>query len=207
MFAKRLLIPGVAGCCALSTLVFSGCKPEPAGPVHFAREEISVRVRLDEPDYDDDRIIGTVEVLGRYHFVCAAEDTVTALMSYPFPVDSFQGFPDSVALPGHRFELTDSAARFVMRFPPRTESSFEAWYRQPLYRTEARYIVTTTRHWRRPLDRAQFEVTVPAGLPDARLNYRPDSTRLTDSTLTWFFTRLRFYPSEDVIVRWSERGR
>jgi hypothetical protein len=50
-------------------------------------------------------------------------------------------------------------------------------------------------------------VTVPAGLPGAALNYRPDSTRRDDSTLTWFFTRLGFYPADDVVVSWSDRAR
>ncbi|HDR00306.1 MAG TPA: hypothetical protein ENN51_08505 [candidate division WOR-3 bacterium] len=180
----------------LILLALAACRREAAGPIHFAREEIDITVRP-----------GAVEVLGTYHFTCSAEETVAAIISYPFPLDSVHGYPDSVVLPGRRFELADSAARFVMRFPPRGEASFTAWYRQPLSGSEARYIVTSTRQWRRPIDRAQFRVTVPADLPGATLNYRPDSTRRTDSTLTWFFTRLRFYPSEDVIVRWSDRAR
>ena len=198
----------VAVCCILCLALLPGCRRDSAGPVHFAREEISVRVRLADPkDRGDSGAVGTIEVLGRYYFTCSAEDTVAAIISYPFPLDSFHGYPDSVALSGYRFQLVDSAARFVMRFPPGEEVSFTAWYRQPLYGPEARYIVTTTRHWRRPLDRAEFAVTVPAELPDARLNYQPDSTRQTDSTLTWFFTRRKFYPAEDVIVTWSDRAR
>jgi hypothetical protein len=173
-----------------------GCRRGAPGPVHFAREEVAVTVRA-----------GAVEVLGTYHFTCSARDTVTAVISYPFPLDSFHGYPDSVALPGHRFRLADSAAQFVMRFRPGGEDSFTAWYRQPLRGPQARYIVTTTRQWRRPIDRAQFRVTVPAGLPGAALNYRPDSTRRDDSTLTWFFTRLGFYPADDVVVSWSDRAR
>ncbi|MFO7674866.1 MAG: hypothetical protein R6X12_00905 [bacterium] len=182
---------------AVVALVFAaGCRPAAPGPVHFAREEVSVTVRP-----------GAVEVLGTYHFTSSARDTIAAVISYPFPLDSFHDYPESVALPGHRFQLAESAARFVMRFRPGGEDSFTVRYRQPLRGPQARYIVTTTRQWRRPIDRAQFRVTVPAGLAGATLNYRPDSTRRDDSTLTWFFTRSGFFPEEDVVVSWSDSVR
>lgn len=181
--------------CAAFVLL-AGCPGESAGPIHFAREEIDITVRP-----------GAVEVLGTYHFQYSGSDAVAAIISYPFPLDSNHAFPDSVCLFGRRFSLTDTSARFVMRLVPGREDSFTAWYRQPLCGTQARYIVTTTRQWRRPIDRAQFRVTVPASLPGATVNYEPDSTRRTDSTLTWFFNRLGFYPAEDVIVSWSDTAR
>jgi hypothetical protein len=111
-------------------------------------------------------------------------------------------YPDSIALPGFDFERGDSGVSFTMRFRPQAEDSFLAYYRQPLRGKQARYIVTTTRAWKKPIDRASFRVAVPKQLPNVKLSYRPDRTEKTDSTVVYTFTRRRFYPDTDVIVTW-----
>jgi hypothetical protein len=78
------------------------------------------------------------------------------------------------------------------------------FYRQPLRGRLARYIVTTTQRWGRPIDRAQFSVTVPAALRNVRLSYLPDRTERRDSLVTYSFARKGFMPSEDVIVTWDK---
>jgi hypothetical protein len=174
----------------LAGLLLLACRSPESPALHFCREEVNLRVRP-----------GTLEVAANYHFQWPGRDTVRARISYPFPLDSVHGFPDSVAFPGRDFELADSSAGFWMRFLPQSEDSFLAWYRQPLRGSQARYIVTTTRRWERPIDLAQFRVEVPTSL-HARLNYRPDSTTKTDSTIIWHFACRDFWPSEDVTVTW-----
>ena len=177
---------------ALIAVAFlANCRRGPSGPVHFAREEVELNVRP-----------GTLEVTGTYHLMCESETPIAGVILYPFPIDSAHSFPDTVAIRGRRFARSDTAVTFTMRFRPGREDSFTAWYRQPLSRNSARYIVTSTRKWNRPIDTARFTITVPANLPGAKLNYRADSTTRTDSTLTWHFTRRRFWPSVDVIVTW-----
>lgn len=176
--------------CAL--LAIATCrKAAPESPVHFAREEITIDVRP-----------GTLEVRGMYHFTCSGEQTLAATMSYPFPLDSTHLYPDSIEIRQHGFQKKDSGVSFRMRFRPNEEDSFFAYYRQPLRTKSATYIVTTTRKWKRPIDLAQFRVTVPAGFKDVALTYKPDSIARTDSTISYFFARKRFYPDRDVTVTW-----
>lgn len=175
----------------LAGLLLLACRGPERPALHFSREEVSLRVRP-----------GTLEVAANYHFQWPGPDTVRARISYPFPLDSVHAFPDSVAFPGRKFELADSAAGFWMRFRPRSEDSFQAWYRQPLRGNQARYIVTTTRQWQRPIDLARFRVEVPLSL-GARLNYQPDSTTTTDSSIVWYFARREFWPSEDIVITWN----
>jgi hypothetical protein len=146
---------------------------------------------------------GFVEVRGMYHFTFSGKERITGIMHYPFPLDSSHAWPDSISIPGRRFLETDSGVRLKMRFRPGHEESLFVYYRQPVLWNTARYIVTTTRRWYRPIDRAWFRVTVPKDLPEVRLNYEPDSTVLTDTSITWLFTRGPFWPSEDVIVTWN----
>jgi len=89
-----------------------------------------------------------------------------------------------------------------MRFRPEAEDSFFAYYRQPLKVNSATYIVTTTRKWKRPIDLARFRVTVPASFKDVRLTFKADSVTKSDSNVTYFFTRKKFYPDRDVTVTW-----
>jgi len=147
---------------------------------------------------------GTLEVRGMYYFTCTASDPLIAGIFYPFPVDSANLYPDSVEIPGYRFTASDSGVSFRMKFTPGAEDSFFAYYRQPLCAGSARYIVTSTRRWRRPIDLARFRVMVPASFQDVKLSFRPDSTVKSDSTTTYFFTRRRFYPDRDVIVTWRQ---
>jgi hypothetical protein len=178
----RLLFIALCLCC---------CRRQAVEPVHFAREEVRLDVRP-----------GTLEVSATYHFTCKSKQPVGAVMSYPFPLDSLNPYPDSVVIAGYSFERSDSAVRFTMHFRPGREDSFRAWYRQPLKGRSARYIVTSTRKWNRPIDVARFQVTVPASLGDVRLSYEADSVTRSGSATSYFFTRKGFFPDRDVIVEW-----
>jgi len=145
---------------------------------------------------------GTLEVRGMYHFQCSAREPQVASVFYPFPLDSTHPYPDSIDIKQHGFQRQDSGVSFQMRFRPDTEDSFFAYYRQPLKANSATYIVTTTRKWKRPIDLAQFRVTVPAGFKDVTLTFKPDSVVKSDSVVSWYFTRKRFFPDRDVTVAW-----
>jgi hypothetical protein len=210
-----MLRPRFAMLCAL--LATATCrKAAPESPVHFAREEIGMDVRP-----------GTLEVRGVYHFTCSAKEPLVASVFYPFPLDSTHLYPDSIELrtpsvdrqtPSPRipdselrrsdfgvrsFVRQDSGVAFRMRFRPEAEDSFFAYYRQPLKANSATYIVTTTRKWKRPIDLAQFRVTLPASFEDVNLTFKPDSVTKSDSAVSYFFTRKRFYPDKDVMVTWK----
>lgn len=177
-------------------LLRPGCRaPAPGSPaavLHFAREEILMNVRP-----------GVVEITGMYHFTNTLSSPATAVIFYPFPLDSIHGWPDSVSVPGYEFERADSGVSFKMRFEPQAENSFLAYYRQPLRGRAARYIVTTTQAWQRAIDTAYFRVIVPADFRGVKLSYKPDAVARTDSSVIYSFTRRRFFPNKDVIVSWQ----
>lgn len=146
-----------------------------------------------------------LRVSANYHFRNLTRQPVTALILYPFPLDSTHAWPDSIVIPGYGFQLADSGVTFLMRLRPNAEDSFRVFYRQPLHGSSARYIVTSTKHWKRPIDLARFRVSVTPDLPGVRLNYQPDSATRSDSALVFWFARQTFYPDEDVVVTWSAR--
>lgn len=174
--------------------LLAACNRPAQSPIHFCREEISLDVRP-----------GMLRVSANYHFRNLTRQPVAALILYPFPLDSANAWPDSIMIPGYGFQLADSGVTFLLRLPPKAEDSFQVFYRQPLRGNSARYIVTSTKKWKRPIDLARFRVNVPADLPGVQLNYQPDSTACTDSALLFYFARRRFYPDRDVVVTWTAR--
>jgi hypothetical protein len=205
---RRRLVTAFA--LAIWCLMLACRKAKPVSPIHFAREEIAMDVRP-----------GTLEVRGMYHFTCSSKEPLVASVFYPFPLDSTHLYPDSIelrtsnanrqsadsevrssALELRTFMRQDSGVAFRMRFRPEAEDSFFAYYRQPLKVNSATYIVTTTRKWKRPIDLARFRVTVPASFKDVSLTFKADSVTRSDSNVTYFFTRKKFYPDRDVTVTW-----
>jgi hypothetical protein len=77
----------------------------------------------------------------------------------------------------------------------------EAVYRQKVYAKYARYIVTTTRAWGRPLRHASFEIRLPpAAVPlDFSFPFKP-----TDGGARYTYEASDFFPDRDIIVRWRE---
>lgn len=169
----------------------ASCSRAPS--VHFAREEVAVRVRP-----------GSVEVTANYHFKVRAAKPFSALVFYPFPLDEFHAWPDSIWTGGLPYEFADSGVTLKLNLPARDEESLRVYYRQPHRGNEARYIVMTTRKWRRPIDLARFTVTVPSEFDSVTLEYSPDSAVQSDSAVTYFITRRAFWPESDIVVRWRD---
>lgn len=167
----------------------AACSRSPS--VHFAREEVALAVRPD-----------TVEVRANYHFKVRASRPFSALVFYPFPLDSFHSWPDSIWTGGLPFQFADSGVMLRLDLPARGEDSLFVYYRQPHHGAEARYIVTTTRKWRRPIDLARFTVTVPAAFEDVALTHTPDSAARQAGAVTYYITRRAFWPDSDIVVRW-----
>jgi hypothetical protein len=172
-----------------AVLALTTCSRSPS--VHFAREEVALTVRP-----------GTVEVLANYHFKVRAARPFSALVFYPFPLDSFHSWPDSIWAGGLPTQFADSGVMLRLDLPARGEESLRVFYRQRHRGNEARYIVMTTRKWRQPIDLARFTVTVPAGLEGVALAHKPDSAVRGDSAVTYFIARRAFWPDSDIVVRW-----
>ncbi|MEO0005260.1 MAG: hypothetical protein ABIK49_04580 [candidate division WOR-3 bacterium] len=162
-------------------------------PVRFCREEVAITVHS-----------GSVEVLGKYHIKSRAKNRITVQFFYPFPIDSTHPFPDSIAVPDKEFTSADSGVLFQMRFDPGKEDSFSVYYRQEIKENSCRYIVTTTRRWQEPIERAYFTITVPAEFKGVNFSFKPDSIQKGDTATTYFLTFWRFYPEKDIVITWRE---
>lgn len=183
---------------SLTLLLLSA--PAPAeSPLRFDSERIRLAIRGD-----------TLRVEGLYRFLGRLGGRRVTLF-YPYPADSLLGraWMESLDIRPGQGESWAPAA-FVeskrgegagWRLDPPGGERFEllAVYRQLLLDRHARYIVTSTQAWGRPLRHARFELNLPHGAALTRSSY--PFTWGEDGL--WVYEAENFLPEEDIVVEWS----
>jgi hypothetical protein len=172
-----------------------------APPVHFYREYVVI-----EPsEY-------ACRVNGLYYMRNLTDRPLELGIEYPFPVGGpnkypFQIFVDDVTDEGETpmgFIPEADAVRFTLRFEPEQERAFRVRYAQQVKGGRATYIVTTTKRWQRPIERAEFEIRIPAELQNPTISMEPDRVEVRGDTTFYYVLETDFYPDEDIIVSWED---
>jgi hypothetical protein len=193
---RRYLIGPALGLLALLSLLpfLAGLLPI----VHFVRERIDIAVYPEE-----------VRVEGLYVYRNPWPFPVAQAFSIPLPVDvshpmpteltAARLVPDAGPIPLRNLLGRES---FELPFRAREEVQVIIQYRQYAPTRDARYLLTTTGPWRRPLDHAVYTLTLhDVGL--ARSNYALRS----DTQGILGFERTGFMPQEDWQFQWEVRPR
>jgi len=89
-----------------------------------------------------------------------------------------------------------SLPRFQVRFGPREEKTVQVWYSQKHDRHTAKYLLTTTRKWRHPLESGRYVLTLDS-VELIHSNYPLE--RLDENNFA--FERRNFMPSQDWILK------
>jgi hypothetical protein len=179
-----------------------------AGPIAEAFPLVfdSERIRLE--------IVGdSLEVRGTYVLLCRERGEPPPPLFYPFPRDSLMGGFRMVSLsvrssPGSSptpvcWETVRGVSAVRWWLPGCSGDTIvaEATYRQKLDANYARYIVTTTRAWGRPLRHASFEIRLPPTAVPVDFSF-PFEPR--DGGTRYGYEASDFFPDRDIIVRWRE---
>jgi hypothetical protein len=162
--------------------------------VRFVRERIDIAVHPDE-----------VRVVGQYVYRNPWPFPVTQGLSIPLPVDAAHPMPTELAAARIAPDAGPIPLRRILGqtvleigFGPREEVQVVVQYRQYAPTRNARYLLTTTRPWRRPLDHAVYTLT-PHDVRLLRSSYalRPDAQGVLA------FDRTDFMPPEDWEFQWE----
>ena len=103
------------------------------------------------------------------------------------------------------FGRTAGGIVFEVPIPARETVAVRIVYRQPVTGSRATYVVTTTRDWRRPLDRALFKVCWPEDLEDARLSYEGKETPGEEGETCRRIAWSGYMPDRNIVLTWSGR--
>ncbi len=183
----RLLFTGI-----VTFFIFSGCRPKEFYPIRFISEEIKIAI---------DSFQATV--VGTYHFKNLTNQSKTAKIFYPFPIDEFHYHPDLILIAGLDYTKSDTGITFLMEFKPMTTESLSILYRQGLKDKQFRYILLTTKHWQKPIKEAKFIISLPEEFRLTQLSYKPDSLNQQDRRQYYYITKKNFMPQKDLIITWQ----
>ncbi len=171
-------------------------------PLSFNAEVVRLLVEAD-----------SVRVEGLYQLTCHQPGPEPVSLLYPYPADSLMGEAHTAVL---ECRVADGAwqplpieevphipaARW--RVPRDLGETLEVRtvYHQALNGNHARYIVTTTSAWGRPLRTARFEISLPPGSQPTFFSY--PFTRMGEDQENWYVYEAEdFLPEQDIVVEWE----
>lgn len=169
--------------------------------IHFLREEIDVQVLGD-----------SCIVTGTYHFRNVTGERVAQELFYPFPGRNDLPPPARVEATnlttGERVALTRVAQGdvFTVVLPPRGEFAYQVRYVQATPLAHMIYLLTSTRHWNRPLERAEYSIVVPSQYTLTSLSIPADTTFSSPAGHTYRATKVNFMPIQDLVLHWRKRN-
>ena len=161
-------------------------------PVRFHDEVIDVTV---EP--------GRVTVDALYGLQNPTRASAGVTLLYPIPVDDAHPFPDRVEVKDRRFGTRPDGLLIPVSLGPGEETTLAVRYSQAAAEPVARYILTSTGAWGRPLRSGTYRVRWPADLPGVRVSYPGHDHRAADGWITRSFERTDFQPDRDLVVTWA----
>jgi hypothetical protein len=164
-----------------------------AQDVSFYKENITMKL---EKDY--------LFVTGSYYLKTTGAKSI--LLVYPFPVDSLYGEVDSVFF----FNITSDkqidplsikkeAAIFKAEFGEADEILVLVSYRQKLLGNRAEYILQTTAGWHKPLEQADYQLIVPAGLEIEKFSIQPDESIDTGKERIYYWSEINYMPPDNLV--------
>jgi len=147
---------------------------------------------------------GYFHVNGTYYLKNNQNASNQIALFYPFPVDTLYSKADSLTIycMEKNQEITDYKLgdRGVL-FTCEVDSvvTLLISYQQKLNCNEARYLLTTTKQWMKPLEEATFELIVPDEIQITSFSYPPDRSLKIGNEMLYYWQKENFMPEEDMI--------
>lgn len=147
-------------------------------------------------------------VSGQYYFRNNSLSQQRSLISYPLPrladgplFDTIMVFSEeNLAIP---FQLHDTLISFEIQMQPGSEKQITIIYSQRHNGNYAKYILTTTKYWGKPLQLAEFKLVVPPYINILSCFEPPDKISEFEGTSIYHWTRQNFMPANDFEI-WFE---
>jgi hypothetical protein len=161
-------------------------------------------------DFEITDSVFTVE--GTYYFRNTTNDTIRQFMLYPFPENSELGEVISVkgnaVYPNKSLEVikgfNQKAAHFRLVIFPKDSAITHIVYKQKITNQKAEYILTSTKAWNRPLEKADFSLKIPMDSRIDSLSYNADSLCCSKEYLMYKWQFEDFMPDRNFYVSFSK---
>lgn len=171
--------------------------------VRFDRERIEIQVER-----------GQIHVTGLYHYANASRLPAVLTLRNPFPTDPDHPKPEWFWLSEATEDGRDLAelpvvvrgddVSFRLVFRPGEAKWVRLDYDQPTRVANGRYLLVTTRAWRRPIGRGDYFLRLPLGVELASSNYPLQRAPEAGGRNIYHFVRTDFYPDQDWVFAWED---
>jgi hypothetical protein len=161
----------------------------------FLKEEITILISRDE-----------VVVEGIYYFQSNLRTNVS--FYYPFPVDSLHDYPYEISIEeldtgNVSFKRINKGIIFNLYFDANETKVVSISYAQKIKANNAKYILTTTKAWKKGLKEAEFCIIVPKTLKNISISYQPDEIHEEGNETRYIIRKEDFMPEKDINISWA----
>lgn len=168
--------------------------------IQFARERITINVEGSSCSLDAD-----------YYFKNNGSVAAGWSIFYPLLNTEALPFPDSIIVvdgsTGNTLPIDTSThgVLFHLKVPPQSTKKIRVRYHQQTPAGKFEYILTTTKAWGRPLERAEFSIVVPDSLELISCSPSFDTKKRSGQETVYYIKRNNFMPDSNLIVQWKRR--
>jgi hypothetical protein len=169
-----------------------------AQPLDFFQERIEVAVQGD-----------FCVLKGIYYFKNVGSVPLEQSLYYPFIVNDSLPFPDSIVVQemgGNRsveYASSEKGVTFVIHIPPRAVGIYQVSYRQMTRFNFMEYILTTTADWNKPLDVAEYRVSIPQRYQMTQLSLSGAKREKRTGESIYYLRKEHYMPHANLVVRWQ----
>jgi len=146
-------------------------------------------------------------VNGTYYFRNTSDKQVSFPVAYPVPRVGFQEAIDTLVVydierPEIPVKLMhkDTMYLFQAKIDAGSSEAFVIAYRQKHDNHSAKYILTTTSYWGKPLEEASYDLLVPGYIHITGFSYPPDSSTAFREEKIYHWKKKEFMPDKDFTI-------
>jgi hypothetical protein len=163
----------------------------------FTDEEVTITLSPDR-----------VQTRGTYTFFNPADDETKLTLAYPFAAGNGLGPVENVGVYDEAgsnipFAWGNGKISFDVAVPAGGRADVAVSFEQRCAADNFTYILTTTRQWPKPLERAQFVVEAPTSLGPVASTYPLERLAYDGAVVKYGFTRENFRPEKELTLSWK----
>ncbi|MBN1396786.1 MAG: hypothetical protein JXA06_02030 [Bacteroidetes bacterium] len=169
--------------------------------ISFFKEDITFTLSRDHFTVD-----------GFYWFANFSEKRTESFIYYPFGIGSEKEQVDTFEVHNitHNFypkiiNRSKNGFSFLLKIAGRDTVVYHIKYIQTITGDSARYILTSTNLWNRPLDHAEFKLIIGKYIELLNSSYEPDKIYDIESNKIYFWKKDNFIPAYDMTFHFKHK--
>jgi hypothetical protein len=100
-------------------------------------------------------------------------------------------------------EFKRSRVSKASTLPPEKTEKVHIYFKQPAVDKNFTYILSSTRSWNKPLDKARFTINTNSDINGLNFSYPFELTPSENENYNYIFTANKFYPETELELSWE----